>query len=190
MQRSKNSGRANPAPAQQRPPAAPEPNRTEPSRAEPRAVAVPPHPQPSSPEALPSFPSAQRLPRCGKALRSSYSFTEHFISLAKHKNAEPELWNEHHTCSGWRAKAAGKERTQVLQLWSISFCTFGHVIKTVWKEAASANHASLASSRSQMCWEQCCWAARALFSEYPTVPGLTSRPASCWSVCLRSCTSV
>lgn len=35
MQRSKNSGRANPAPAQQRPPAAPEPNRTEPSRAEP-----------------------------------------------------------------------------------------------------------------------------------------------------------
>lgn len=87
-----------------------------------------------------------------------------------------------------------EKRTQVLaaaQLWSISFCTFGHVIKTVWKEAASANHASLAFSRSQMCWEQRCWAAQALLTEYPTFPFLTSHPVGLLvGLSVHSCTSV
>lgn len=40
------------------------------------------------------FPLAPYLPCCGETLRSSYSFTNPFIFLARHENAEPELWNE------------------------------------------------------------------------------------------------
>lgn len=40
------------------------------------------------------FPSAAYLCGCCEMLRSSYSFTNPFIFLARHEKAEPELWNE------------------------------------------------------------------------------------------------
>lgn len=70
------------------------------------------------------FPSAAYLRGCCEMLRSSYSFTNPFIFLARHENAEPELWNEpsHLQWVESRADPRQQERENSASLCSPALC--------------------------------------------------------------------
>lgn len=99
------------------------------------------------------FPSAAYLRGCCEMLRSSYSFTKAFISLARHEKAEVNFGTSLRTCSGWRAEqtqGSGRGRIQVLpaaQHWNSLCCTLRHFIRNFWNEVLNP------PGLHRLCWE-------------------------------------
>lgn len=142
------------------------------------------------------FPLAPYLPRCGKTRRSSYSFTNPFIFLARHETAEPELWNEPsrlqwvESGTDQRQQEKRKSRFSVQPSAGIfSVARSDTLLGQSGRKYRTRQACALAGvpAGSQMCWEvqqlQLTWGRSAAPLLPPGNTEQTSRPQQKSSVC-------